>query len=288
MSGGKSDSDTQTIKVQVPEFLRPFVNQGADVAGGTLGRLESQLADATAADLVSPLTQDQLASFDIARQSAQGPLADLQQQFLPATQTPTSALNALRNTAGGEFLFGGQGFDRAVDAAVRAAQPRILSAFGGAGRADGGLARAAIGEAATDAFASQFGQERGRQLSAANALLNQQNQSARAFQNILGNRVGLLGNIGGQQQQQAQRELLAPINAQQDLLGATLQGLPVSSFLGQQTVIPDQGSSLASGLTAGLGGALTGAQLGSAFPGIGTGFGAAGGGAIGLLGGLLS
>jgi hypothetical protein len=79
---------------------------------------------------------------------------------------------ALQSTARGDFLAGGQGFDAAVEAAVRAAKPAILSTFGraGAGGATGGLAQTAIGTAAIDAFARQFANERSNQLGAAGRL----------------------------------------------------------------------------------------------------------------------
>ena len=85
---------------------------------------------------------------------------------------PATSREALEGTARGDFLFGGEGFDQAVDAALRRANPEIISMFGsaGAGGATGGLAQAAVGQAAVDAFASQFGQERGRQLDAADRL----------------------------------------------------------------------------------------------------------------------
>ena len=90
----------------------------------------------------------------------------------PTIDLPPESLAALQSTAQGDFLFGGEGFDRAVDAAVRSALPQIRSVFGsaGAGGATGGLAQTAVGQAAIDAFASQFGAERGRQLSAADRL----------------------------------------------------------------------------------------------------------------------
>lgn len=85
---------------------------------------------------------------------------------------PGVSREALESTARGDFLFGGDGFDAAVDAAIRAARPGIVSTFGraGAGGATGGLAQAAVGRSAVDAFARQFGEERGRQLSAADRL----------------------------------------------------------------------------------------------------------------------
>lgn len=111
----------------------------------------------------------------------------LNAELLPGTDT-------LERTANGDFLFGGPGFDQAVEAAVRSATPGIVSTFGrsGVGGATSGLAQEAVGRAAIDAFASQYGTERGRQLQAADALAglglsrNQQQLSA----------AGLLGDLG--------------------------------------------------------------------------------------------
>lgn len=79
---------------------------------------------------------------------------------------------ALTATAAGDFLYGGDGFNAAVDAAVRRATPGIISTFGaaGAGGATGGIAQEAIGQAAVDAFARQYAQERANQLGAAGSL----------------------------------------------------------------------------------------------------------------------
>lgn len=94
---------------------------------------------------------------------------------------PQLTRDTLESTARGDFLFGGQGFNQAVDAAVRAALPQIRSVFGsaGVGGFGGGLSQAAVGQAATDAFARQFQTARGRQLGAANTLA-QLEQSDRA------------------------------------------------------------------------------------------------------------
>ncbi|MEM7003117.1 MAG: hypothetical protein AAF529_20180 [Pseudomonadota bacterium] len=84
----------------------------------------------------------------------------------------TAGTDALASTANGDFLFGGDGFNAAVEAAVRQAQPGIISQFAGAGvgGGTGALAQEAISRAAVDAFASQFANERGNQLGAANSL----------------------------------------------------------------------------------------------------------------------
>lgn len=122
---------------------------------------------------------------------------------------PQESIDALTSTARGDFLSGGQGFDAAVEAAVRAARPGIISTFGraGGGGATGGLSRTAIGTAGIDAFARQFGQERTNQLGAANSLAgltfadrDQQRQIANSLTGInqLGlGAAGVLGGFGG-------------------------------------------------------------------------------------------
>jgi len=128
------------------------------VSGDDLSFLDpssvAALRDLTGGADISPVATDEFGNI-------------VEGEFIPASSRST-----LESTASGDFLFGGEGFDAAVDAAVRAARPGILSTFGraGAGGATGGLARTAIARSAIDAFAEQFGQERGRQLSAADRL----------------------------------------------------------------------------------------------------------------------
>lgn len=173
----------------------------------------------------------------------QASLASLTQAGQSPFQFDPAATDALRGTASGDFLFGGQGFDQAVDAAVRAARPQIQSVFGraGAGGATGGLAQSAIGQSAVDAFARQFGQERQNQLGAADTLsrlglagqqqqLGALGQLANVNQAQTGQQLqaaGLLGNLGlaGQQQQ---------LSAAQALPQFGLLGSDVLSNIGAQ------------------------------------------------------
>lgn len=308
--GGKSggSSNTTTSRVEIPQFLQPFLQQAAGTAGRSLGQLESRLGGAGAGDIVAPFSEDQLASFDLARQATapSGAFDQAQQLITQATQGASledfidpAALGALRQTAGGDFLAGGEGFNQTIDAAVRAALPRVASTFGASGRGTGGLAQAAIGEAATDAAIQNLSQERARQLNASQLLsslgssergrqIQARLQGAGLLPGIATDRVGLLGNIGAQQQAQAQQRLTAPITASQQLFNTASGALPTSSLLGQSVSQPGT-SSFGSGLLSGLGGSLTGARLGamSGTP-FGVGAGAIGGGTIGLLGGLFS
>ena len=104
-------------------------------------------------------------------------------------------LSNLEATARGDFLFGGQGFDEAVSAAVRAAAPQIISTFkgqGGVGAGSGALSQAAVGESAVDAFASQFSTERGRQLEA-NQLLADIGLEETGLRSDIANSLATLG-----------------------------------------------------------------------------------------------
>lgn len=139
-------------------------------------------------------------------------------------------LDTLRQTANGDFLFGGPGSDAAIEAAVRAAQPAILSTFGsaGVGGGTGALSQAAIGQAATDAFARQFAQERQNQLGAAGTLANlglAGNQQRLGAAESLAN-LGLSG--------QAQRIGAADVLGRLGLSGQAQQAGAASNLLGSQ------------------------------------------------------
>jgi hypothetical protein len=226
---GKGESESSgSQRVNVPDYLQPFLNQAAGTAGSSL----SQLSNLAYGNLVAPFTdaeqQGQQLGIDRAlgaggflptaentllgaaqgtdissflppsafqglSQLAQGGGAqsllppEAYASLLGASQIPGEANEALLSTARGDNLFGGAGFDRAVEAAMNAARPAIGSAFGraGAGASSGGLAQTALGTAAVDAFARQYGQERANQLGAANTL------SGRGIQ-----AGGLLGSLG--------------------------------------------------------------------------------------------
>jgi len=133
-------------------------------------------------------------------------------QFVPGAATNTltnyaqnpfsldpTAQGALRSTANGDYLYGSPGFNAAVDASIRQARPQILGSFaqGGSGAVHSGLAQTAMQQAASDAFARLYGDERNRQLSAADQLgqfqLSGQGQQIGA--------AGTLGGLGVQTQQ---------------------------------------------------------------------------------------
>jgi hypothetical protein len=75
-----------------------------------------------------------------------------------------AANNQLTDTLNGNYLYGGQGFNQAVDAASRRILPQIDSQFEAAGRTGSGLASTARTQAISDSFANQYGQERENQM----------------------------------------------------------------------------------------------------------------------------
>ncbi|MEQ8504582.1 MAG: hypothetical protein RIB80_04600 [Rhodospirillales bacterium] len=299
MSGGGAPAQapvpaTQTVKnvTEIPAFLEPFVKRQAEIGVQALERLPGLLEGG------GRLT----AGLDPLEQTAQSIRINRANTFDPSAAFQTTR-DLTEATARGDFLFGGEGFDAAVDAAVRRAQPAILSSFGAAGRSNSGLAQAAIAQQATDAFANQHQVERQRQLAAASSLpqLNLAEFDAGFTQ------ADILGQVGAQRRALAMQEQLAPITAEETLLSAIGGGVPLGAVLGQSSVSNTSGGytpSTSNRLAGVLGGGLAGlgaasslfpasaaaSQAGglAAFSSLGPlgllGFGAGGA----LLGGLLS
>ena len=242
MSGGSSEPKVERVSQQatIPGFLQPFVTRSAEISTGALEDLNSQLSGATADDLYAGPDALTLEAEEMLEAVARG-----EDGFLP------TANNELLATARGDYLFGGEGFDAAVDAATRRVMPEVFSAFGSAGRGDSGLARTALGQGIADAFAGQYGNERTRQLAAVAALPGAAGQSA-----------GLLDSIGRARQAREQQELSAPLSAAESLYSTATSGLPVSNLIGMSGT---QESPMFRNRAAGLlGGAGTGAGLGTA------------------------
>ena len=306
----KSKSKTD---VTIPDFLKDFINQTTDVSGDALKGAQ----DASGGDQFANLTPDQLAAMQSARDVAGGAggFIDTAQQtaldaasgggvgnFLSPEQIASlrggggatnvaggigdPSQDALEATARGDFLHGGDGFNAAVEAAQRQAQPGILSAFGGAGPggSSSGLAHAAVGRQFADSFASQFGDERRNQLDAAKSLggfgLEERGQDINARSGDLdrstagegllaqlgsgerdrqleqaGKLPGLgllesdiLNQVGAQGQAQGQGEIDAKRNSQIELLKAALSGSGAfSDLFGEKTKSKDSSASVAFG-----------------------------------------
>lgn len=187
---------------------------GADILGG-LG--DSALPSTTGQVLTADRTPQ-------GTEALQGLLAD--------GQVGQESLDALSATAGGDFLFGGDGFDQAVEAAVRASRPGLLSTFGagGAGAATGGLAQTAIAQSGIDAFARQFANERRNQLSAAGTL-EQLRQGRRAGSAGIASTLSS-NDLADRRQDSANAETLARLTSADQQrragVGSTLAGLDLA------------------------------------------------------------
>ncbi len=95
----------------------------------------------------------------------------------------------LEDTLGGKYLYGGEGFNKAVEAAQRQVMPQVQSAFAKQGAFGGSLNQEALTSAMTDAFARQYGQERQLQMGALGQVPGMQGVD---YANI-----GALGQAGG-------------------------------------------------------------------------------------------
>lgn len=309
--------ETVTQRTEIPDFLRPFSQQQAQVGQQALSQLQQQLGGPGGQLPIAGFTPAQLQGQQAGIQAGQqltrrNPLIQPAQDALLnaarggfVQQNAPVVAESLGQLAQGDFMQD-PAFQEAIQASIRAAQPAIASTFsgaGGAGALGSGLAQTSVQQAASDAFAGLFGQERQRQLQAAGALGNLTSQErgrqlgaaqalpglgqAQARQQLLG--ANVLGQVGGQQQQLQQQMLNAPLEAQQMLFGLSGGGINPGQLLGSQST-SDPGSG---GLIGGLGGGLLGLGVGqeavSAIPAL-AGLGgpvSAGLGALGFLGGLL-
>jgi hypothetical protein len=355
-SGGDSDH-TITTRAEPPAYLQPFLNESANYSRGALGALGDTLSRPNA--LISPFNPVQLESMAKAAAFARDPSGDLSQsqnvlreisdgsdieqlfnrgqnlmesgagrqqlgQFANTQAGNQVGINALQGTAAGNNLYGGAGFNAALDASMRRAMPQISSTFAGAGSGGlkSGLAQTAMQQAHADAFAGQYGQERSNQLNAANILnslaLGQRGQQTDAATRLLGAdqlagstqlqlanadrarqmqaaqllpQYGLmgsdiLGSIGQQQQSQDTAQRQAGVDQYQKLMDFSFGNFNPTSLVGQSSSQPVYQNRGAGLLGGAMAGANMGSQIGGLFGGSGDKWGAGIGGiAGGLLGG---
>ena len=175
-------------------------------------------------------------------------------------------------TAAGDYLYGGPGFDRALEAAHSRIAPMVRGQFEGRGRYGGGLQQLTEMQALGDIFAGQYGAERGRQLQAAGAAPGMAQQDY--FD------IGQLARVGAQQEARAAQALSDAQNRWQFQQQAPFQQLGAMSNViqggypgGTQTVqTPNQQMSPLAGA---MGGGMLGSSLGGALVGEGALFGGA-------------
>jgi len=341
-----------TTQTAIPEFLKPFLAQSVDASQGAMAGLTQLLARDNA--LTSPFnflqeqaqqqalgvaggaggfipqaqdafreiadSTDIVEMFNEGRELLKNPqgFSGLQQFGATGPQMNTAAQNALEQTAGGNFLYGNPGFDAAVQASIAQAMPNINSGFalqGGAGALSGGLRDSAIAEVTANAFAREFGNERNRQLGAANALndfgLSSGGQQLSALNSLVGAQqnagntiagianadrsrqlqaaaalpqLGLLnsqitGQVGDARQAQEERTKLGQVQAMQNLLNSSFGNINPNALFGNINSVQ---SSSNTGLSA-LGGAMAGNSLAGSL-GVGGPWGAIAGGLLGAFG----
>lgn len=213
-------------------------------------------------------------------------------------------------TTRGSYLYGGEGFNQAVDAASRKILPQVDSAFESSGRFNSGLAKTAQTQAIADAFASQYGQERGLQEQNFNNGRLQQLQATALAPSFAAQDYadyGALANVGQQYEDQLQNQLneqvyrfgydsnmerqdlkdfMSIINGQFGGTSSSTQNTSGTSTSGGggNPLLSGIGGALAGASAFGTGGSLAGTALGGM---LGAGGGALLGGGLGLVGGFL-
>lgn len=275
MGGGQSDSQTQTQKTEPWEGQQPYLKQGFKKAEDLFMK-----QDAPAyfpGNTVVPFSPETNAALNLTTQRA-----------LSGSPLQSAANTQLTGTLNGDYLYGGDGFNAAVNAATNKALPQINSKFEGGGRLNSGLAKTAQTQAIADAFASQYGDERTNQQRAMLFAPQMMQQDYADYQQ--------LANVGAAREGMSQSQLAEDVNRynynqqspnlQLQNYMSTIQG----SYGGTQTntspLYRNQGAGL-------LGGAMGGMSMASslgALPGmaaLGGPWGMAGGAILGgLLGGF--
>lgn len=197
MSGGQDEQTTTSESNQTssnqyssstlydlpPWFRDAMIGAGMEV-GGAYQSYQDAIADYSPAGF----TPDQVQAQDMGRELATDPNSSLY-----------SPIDYYQSVLDGDYLYGGDAFNAAVDAANREVLPYLYSQWG-MGNRDGGLAGVAIADAVSDNFAKQYLAERGFQQDAATRM-----------QNAALMPTSVLEQIGLMQQQQAEREAMAPV-----------------------------------------------------------------------------
>lgn len=218
-SGG--GGGTQVVKTDPPAYQIPYIKAGLDQAGDIL--------DQPTVTPFSPTTEQALA-LQQQRALAGNPLLGMGQ-------------NQAMQTLGGEYMYGGPGFDAYADAAWSSVRPNVDSMFARSGRSGSPLHSEALGRGFGRAMAPLYNSERGRQMQAA--------FGAPGLAMADYGDIGQLAAVGGAQEGKAQQYLDDPYNRL-----ARYMGLIQGGYGGTQTTTGGAGGSPLMGA---LGGGLAGA-----------------------------
>lgn len=261
MSGGSPKQTTSST--QPPRYVQPFLKEAAQEARGLYLSGGPQYYGGY-----------QTVGFSPQSQAAMGMTENRAMSGSPVTD---AARGMTAGTLRGDYLYGNPQFNAAVKAATDYTLPQVQSKFATAGRSNSGLAQEAMARTISNAFASQYGNERERQMQAmvASPAIAQQDYAD----------IDRLRGVGRDVEQQAQdwlSEDVARFNYYQNLPERNLGnyiGFLNNSYPGQEVSQP-----LYRNRSAGAaGGAISGAQVGyqSTSSPYGALFGALAGGLLG-------
>jgi hypothetical protein len=152
--GGGSSQPTQTVQKMEPWDGQK--NYLADVFNQAQNQWTSQKPQYYADSTVVPFSPETETALQLQTQRA-----------LFGSPTQAAANQQLTDTLEGDYLYGGDAFNAAFDAASRRIIPQVNSMFANSGRTGSGLAQTAMTQALGDSFANQYGQERNNQMTAA-------------------------------------------------------------------------------------------------------------------------
>ena len=146
--GKPSGEQTVTSRTDIPEWLQGPMQEGIQGAQGLYQQGEPEFYPGQTVVPFSGQTEQALGMTE----------------GLAGQADPFGAMQNYQGLMGGDYLYGGEGFNQALEAAGRQIQPQVASMFGRSGRNQSGLADVAATQQLGDVFAGMYGQERGRQM----------------------------------------------------------------------------------------------------------------------------
>ena len=173
--GGSPDMQetTSTSSVSMPDWLTPAYQNIVGGAGDLYSQGGQQYFPNQGYVPLSQASQQGLATMQgLASNPGQIPgygetfdthAATVAGDYMNSNPYVTGEAWADNPTIAGEYLYGGEGFNAALDAASRKILPNVKSSFGTSGRTSSGLAAPAMTQAVGDVFAGMYGQERQHQ-----------------------------------------------------------------------------------------------------------------------------
>ena len=186
-SGGRG-TQTVTNRTELPSYMNEALEFGAGQAKELYDKGQPELYPDSTTIPFSQQTEDSLRGMETLARSAFG---------------VDPALTEYNKTLGGDYLAGGEGFNRAFQAASDQITPQVQSAFARSGRTSSGLAQDALGRGLGNAFASLYGDERNRQMNTLGMAPQMTNLAYQPAAQLL--------NVGAAREEQQGRDLAEKI-----------------------------------------------------------------------------